>query len=185
MELTFHRSRPGLRKGNHRHQARPMRLLPRQRRRARRHHKNLRHLRRTRPGHQFARHFQHRPNLSPLRRPRPGRRQALPPLRRLGPPRTDCPKSKSKSPPAWMAAPACAPPATAKPACAAARPGICTSCSTSNATRFLSREGDDLICEVPISFAQAALGAEVEVPTLDGPAEIKIPPAPKPARSFA
>ena len=32
-----------------------------------------------------------------------------------------------------------------------------------------------MICEVPISFVQAALGAEIEVPTLDGPATIKIP----------
>jgi molecular chaperone DnaJ len=37
------------------------------------------------------------------------------------------------------------------------------------------REGDDLICEVPISFVQAALGAEIEVPTLQGKAQIKIP----------
>jgi molecular chaperone DnaJ len=41
---------------------------------------------------------------------------------------------------------------------------------------IFAREGDDLICEVPISFAHAALGAEIEVPTLDGTAEIKIPP---------
>jgi molecular chaperone DnaJ len=40
---------------------------------------------------------------------------------------------------------------------------------------IFSREGDDLICEIPISFAQAALGAEVEVPTLDGTAGIKVP----------
>jgi molecular chaperone DnaJ len=40
---------------------------------------------------------------------------------------------------------------------------------------IFGREGDDLICEVPISFAQAALGAEIEVPTLDSTAEIKIP----------
>jgi molecular chaperone DnaJ len=40
---------------------------------------------------------------------------------------------------------------------------------------IFEREGDDLICEVPISFAQAALGAEVEVPTLDGTVDIKIP----------
>jgi molecular chaperone DnaJ len=37
------------------------------------------------------------------------------------------------------------------------------------------REGDDLICEVPISFVQAALGAVIEVPTLDGHTELKIP----------
>ncbi|MDQ6632869.1 MAG: molecular chaperone DnaJ [Verrucomicrobiota bacterium] len=40
---------------------------------------------------------------------------------------------------------------------------------------IFEREGDDLICEVPISFVQAALGAEVEVPTLSGKSEIKIP----------
>jgi molecular chaperone DnaJ len=40
---------------------------------------------------------------------------------------------------------------------------------------FLTRDGRDLHCEVPITFSQAALGATVEVPTLDGakPLEIK------------
>ena len=37
------------------------------------------------------------------------------------------------------------------------------------------RDGDDLHCEVPISFVQAALGAEIEVPTLSGKAHIKLP----------
>jgi molecular chaperone DnaJ len=37
------------------------------------------------------------------------------------------------------------------------------------------REGADLHCEMPISFALAALGAEIEIPTLDGHAKIKIP----------
>lgn len=41
---------------------------------------------------------------------------------------------------------------------------------------IFQREGDDLICEVPISFVQAALGAEVDVPTLQGRAQIKVPP---------
>jgi len=41
---------------------------------------------------------------------------------------------------------------------------------------LFQREGDDLLCELPISFTQAALGAELEVPTLDGPALIRIPP---------
>ena len=40
---------------------------------------------------------------------------------------------------------------------------------------IFAREGDDLICDVPINFVQAALGAEIEVPTLDGPTKIKIP----------
>ena len=37
------------------------------------------------------------------------------------------------------------------------------------------REGDDLLCEVPISFSVAALGGEIQVPTLSGPALLKIP----------
>jgi len=40
---------------------------------------------------------------------------------------------------------------------------------------FFERHGDDIICEVPISFAQAALGAEIEVPTLTSTARVKIP----------
>jgi molecular chaperone DnaJ len=37
------------------------------------------------------------------------------------------------------------------------------------------RENSDLHCEMPISFATAALGGEIEIPTLDGHAKIKIP----------
>lgn len=48
------------------------------------------------------------------------------------------------------------------------------------AHEFFQREGDDLLCEVPISFVQAALGAEVDVPTLDGKAAIKIPAGTQP-----
>jgi molecular chaperone DnaJ len=40
---------------------------------------------------------------------------------------------------------------------------------------IFTRENNDIICEVPISFAQAALGSEIEVPTLDGPAKLKVP----------
>lgn len=43
------------------------------------------------------------------------------------------------------------------------------------AHEIFHRDGDDLLCEVPISFAIAALGGEIEVPTLDGKAQIKIP----------
>src|SRR5205823_8804124 len=38
------------------------------------------------------------------------------------------------------------------------------------------RENNDLHCEMPISFATAALGGEIDIPTLDGHAKIKIPP---------
>ncbi|MDP1559148.1 MAG: molecular chaperone DnaJ [Nitrosomonas sp.] len=37
------------------------------------------------------------------------------------------------------------------------------------------RDGNDLHCEIPISFSTAALGGEIEVPTLDGHAKIKVP----------
>jgi molecular chaperone DnaJ len=49
---------------------------------------------------------------------------------------------------------------------------------------IFQREGDDLLCEVPVSFVQAALGAEVEVPTLTGKAQIKIPAGTQPATIF-
>jgi len=39
------------------------------------------------------------------------------------------------------------------------------------------REGPDLLLEVPITFAQAALGDKIEVPTLTGKAKLTIPPA--------
>ncbi|KPK35041.1 MAG: molecular chaperone DnaJ [Betaproteobacteria bacterium SG8_40] len=38
-----------------------------------------------------------------------------------------------------------------------------------------TREGNNLHCEMPISFSRAALGGEIEIPTLDGYAKIKIP----------
>ncbi|MCX7001381.1 MAG: molecular chaperone DnaJ [Candidatus Sumerlaeota bacterium] len=40
---------------------------------------------------------------------------------------------------------------------------------------FFKRKDDDIYCEVPISFIQAALGSEIDVPTLHGPAMLKIP----------
>jgi molecular chaperone DnaJ len=40
---------------------------------------------------------------------------------------------------------------------------------------FFERNRNDLICQVPISFPQAALGADVEVPTLDGPDHLHVP----------
>ncbi|HVR34664.1 MAG TPA: molecular chaperone DnaJ [Methylomirabilota bacterium] len=40
---------------------------------------------------------------------------------------------------------------------------------------IFQRDGDDLVCEVPVSFVQAALGAEIEVPTLTGKANIRVP----------
>jgi molecular chaperone DnaJ len=47
------------------------------------------------------------------------------------------------------------------------------------------RSGNDIIYELPLSFTQAALGAEVEVPTVDGKSStLKIPPGTQSGRSF-
>ncbi|MFC1902754.1 molecular chaperone DnaJ [Chloroflexota bacterium] len=41
--------------------------------------------------------------------------------------------------------------------------------------KFFTRDGDNVLFDLPINIAQAALGAEVEVPTLDGTTKLKIP----------
>jgi len=40
---------------------------------------------------------------------------------------------------------------------------------------FFKRDGDDIFCEMPITFVQSALGDEVEVPTLEGKVKLKVP----------
>lgn len=40
---------------------------------------------------------------------------------------------------------------------------------------LFSRDGDDLICEVPITFTQAALGSDIEVPTMSGRTTVRMP----------
>lgn len=40
---------------------------------------------------------------------------------------------------------------------------------------LFKRQGNDVVCEVPITFVQAALGAELEVPTLDGKVKYTVP----------
>jgi molecular chaperone DnaJ len=42
-------------------------------------------------------------------------------------------------------------------------------------SKLYERRGDDLVLEVPVSFDEAALGAEVEIPTPDGRVSLKIP----------
>src|SRR5580698_742154 len=49
---------------------------------------------------------------------------------------------------------------------------------------IFEREGSHLSCEVPVSFATAALGGTVEVPTLDGEVTIKIPTETQSGRVF-
>jgi len=49
---------------------------------------------------------------------------------------------------------------------------------------IFTRDGRDVLCEVPISFAQAALGAEIQVPTLDGKVSFEIPEGTQTGREF-
>jgi len=49
---------------------------------------------------------------------------------------------------------------------------------------FFERVGNDILCQVPISFSQAALGAKIEVPTLNGSEKISIPPGTQTGQVF-
>ena len=49
---------------------------------------------------------------------------------------------------------------------------------------LFTREEQDVICEVPISFPQAALGCSLEVPTLDGKVSMKVPSGTQPGAVF-
>lgn len=48
--------------------------------------------------------------------------------------------------------------------------------------KFFERDGYNVYCEVPINIVQAALGAEIEVPTLDGKVVMKVPEGTQPGR---
>ncbi len=49
---------------------------------------------------------------------------------------------------------------------------------------IFKRDHDDLHCEMPVSFATAVLGGDVEAPTLDGPMSIKVPPGTQSEKIF-
>ena len=49
---------------------------------------------------------------------------------------------------------------------------------------IFERDGSNLYCEVPISFTHAALGGEIEVPTLDGRVKLKVPAETQTGRMF-
>lgn len=52
------------------------------------------------------------------------------------------------------------------------------------AHEFFRRAGDDILCALPISFAQAALGGELEIPTLEGKGRMRIPPGTQPGTTL-
>ena len=49
---------------------------------------------------------------------------------------------------------------------------------------FFTREQADVLCDVPITFTQAALGADIDVPTLDGIVAMKIPAGTQSHKNF-
>jgi molecular chaperone DnaJ len=49
---------------------------------------------------------------------------------------------------------------------------------------IFSRDGDNLYCEVPVSFSTAALGGSLDIPTLGGRANLKVPPESQSERVF-
>jgi molecular chaperone DnaJ len=50
--------------------------------------------------------------------------------------------------------------------------------------KFFERDGHDLHCQIPVSFVQAALGAEIMIPTLEGEAVLKVPEGTQSGREF-
>jgi molecular chaperone DnaJ len=45
---------------------------------------------------------------------------------------------------------------------------------------IFNREGDDIVCNVPVTFAVAALGGEIEVPSIAGRLKVRVPPSTQP-----
>jgi molecular chaperone DnaJ len=50
--------------------------------------------------------------------------------------------------------------------------------------QFFRRAGDNVVCGLPITFAQAVLGDEVEIPTLDGRGSLRVPPGTQPGTTL-
>jgi molecular chaperone DnaJ len=50
--------------------------------------------------------------------------------------------------------------------------------------RVFGRKGDDLTLELPVTYPEAALGAQVQVPTMDEPVTLKIPPGTPSGKTF-
>jgi len=61
-------------------------------------------------------------------------------------------------------------------------PGDCFCVINLKEHPLFERDGQDLICRVPISYAQAALGAKIKVPTLEGPEDFEVPAGTQPGQ---
>jgi molecular chaperone DnaJ len=50
--------------------------------------------------------------------------------------------------------------------------------------KLFKRADEDILYDLPINFAQAALGAEIDIPTLDGKLSFKLPPGTQTGKVF-
>ena len=71
-----------------------------------------------------------------------------------------------------------------EPSAAGGPPGDCYCVIHVTEHELFHRQGQHLICQVPIAYPQAALGAVIEVPTLDGREELTIPAGTQPGEVF-
>jgi molecular chaperone DnaJ len=51
-------------------------------------------------------------------------------------------------------------------------------------SRLYTRQGDDLVLEVPVTFPEAAIGAKVQIPTIDGPISLTVPAGSEPGKAL-
>ena len=124
-------------------------------------------------------------DLPGLRRPPAALRRALPDLPRHRPRhvRADHPGPHPRRRQGRPADPAAR--QGRAPARTAARPATSSSPSRSAPHRLFGRKADNLTLDVPVSFDEAALGAEIKVPTLGGaPVTLKIPAGTPNGRTF-
>ena len=177
------RSRARLRKGNHRHQTGTLRSLRRLGRGSGFARENVPDLRRTRPGDQFARHFQHRANVPACQGA--GRVIEKPCKACHGSGRRDRPsKIKLRIPGGVDTGSRLRSIGNGEAGLRGGPSGDLYVVLHVKPHEIFQRDGDDLLCEVPVRFVQAALGADIEVPTLAGKAEIKIPAGTQPGTMF-
>ena len=140
---------------------------------------DLRDLRRTRTGADVARHFQHRADVPALQRRRADSGKTVQNLPRRRPARAHS-KIKLRIPAGVDAGSRLRSSGNGEAGFRGGPAGDLYVVLHVKPHEIFQRDGDDLLCEVPVSFVQAALGAEIEVPTLDGKAAIKIPAGTQP-----
>jgi molecular chaperone DnaJ len=71
-----------------------------------------------------------------------------------------------------------------EPSPAGGQPGDCYCMIQVKEHPLFHRDGRDLICQVPISYSQATLGAKIKVPTLNGAEQVEVPAGTQPGEVF-